>query len=220
MTPVACPINQSVKRSVFFVLVMLIGVASLSSAAFAQKDPFGPDSEKTEMTPQEQEEAAQELLKGVEKLVLSQQKRIASKVIRLYPQSESAKIARLLLEEYKRFGQLTEDQEKIQAEWMNQVRNHWFVERNPVHNSCFFTILEGTQTPATKIVNRSKTPILYELKGPSMPWTGPYRLRAGESHEFHYTAQVRFFHDDVLVMKTLHHGQVLQLNNQDSLHVK
>lgn len=219
MTPVACLINQCVKRSVFSFLVVLIGTSGISSAVYAQKDPFASGTEKAELTPQEQEEAAQELLKGVQKLVLSQQKRIASKVIRLYPKSESAQVARLLLEEYKRFGKLTEAQEQAEAAWMNQVRNHWFVERDPVQDSCFFTILEGTQIAATKIVNRSKTPILYELKGPSMPWTGPYRLRSGESHEFHYSAQVRFFHDEGLVVKTLQHGQVLQLNDKDSLHI-
>ena len=219
MTSVACLKKQSVKRTVLSLLVILIGIAGIAPAAYAQKDPFTPDADKVELTPQEQEEAAQELLKGVEKLVLSQQKRIASKVIRLYPKSESAKIARLLLEEYKRFNGLTEDKEKAEAAWMNQVRNHWFVERDPVHNSCFFTILEGTQVPATKIVNVSKTPILYELKGPSMPWTGPYRLRVGESHEFHYTAQIRFFQDEGLVVKTLQHGQVLQLSDKDSLHI-
>ncbi|QGQ24303.1 hypothetical protein F1728_17115 [Gimesia benthica] len=220
MTQVIYSNKLSFKHSVLSVLMLLVGATLVSPSVYAQKDPFATDSKPAELTPEEQEQAAQELLKGVEKLVLSQQKRIAAKVIRLYPKSESAKIARLLLEEYARFAVLTEDQERAQAEWLNQVRDHWFVERDPVHNSCFFMILEGTQVPATKIVNTTKTPLLYELKGPSMPWTGPYRLRAGESHEFHYTAQIRFFTDAGLVVKTLHHGQVLQMNDKDSLHIK
>ncbi|MFH1303254.1 MAG: hypothetical protein ABIK07_19490 [Planctomycetota bacterium] len=171
------------------------------------------------MTPQEQEAAAQELLKGVEKLVLSQQKRVAKKVIRLYPKSESAKVAKLLLDEYQRFDQLKVAEEKADEDWLNQVRDYWFHEHNPQHNSSFFTVLEGTQESATKIINQSKTPVLYELKGPSMPWNGPFRLRVGESHEFFYSAQIRFFSDQGVVVKHLMPGQTLQLNEKNTLHI-
>lgn len=199
---------------------VLITFTAAGQAAYAQNDPFSTDTEKAEMTPQEQEAAAQDLLKGVQKLVLSQQKRIARKVIRLYPKSESAKVAKLLLEEYQRFDQLKEEEEKADIEWLNQVRNHWFVERNPVHNSSYFTILEGTQKLPTRVVNKSNSPVLYELKGPSMPWNGPFRLRIGESHEFYYAAQVRFFSDQGEVVKQLAPGQTLELNEKNTLHIK
>ncbi|QDT45355.1 hypothetical protein Pan241w_54750 [Gimesia alba] len=213
-------LNNALKLCRVFALAALINFTGSGQIAHAQKDPFSPDTEQTEMTPQEQEAAAQDLLKGVQKLVLSQQKRIARKVIRLYPKSESAKVARLLLEEYKRFDELKEEEEKADVAWLNQVRNHWFVERDPVHNTCYFTLLEGTQKSATKIVNKANTPVLYELKGPSMPWNGPFRLRTGESHEFYYSAQVRFFSDQGMVVKHLAPGQTLQLNDKNTLHIK
>lgn len=215
-------LKNALKLSRMFALAVLINFTGAGQSAHAQKDPFSTttETEQSEMTPQEQETAAQELLKGVQKLVLSQQKRIARKVIRLYPKSESAKIARLLLEEYSRFDQLKEEEEQADIEWMNQVRNHWFVERNPVHNSFYFTILEGTQSVPTKVINHSKSPVLYELKGPSMPWNGPFRLRTGESHEFYYSAQVRFFSDQGVVVKQLSPGQTLQFNEKNTLHIK
>lgn len=214
-------LNNAFKFCRVFLLAVLIHLfTGAGQIAHAQKDPFSSDSEEAVMTPQQQEAAAQELLKGVEKLVLSQQKRIARKVIRLYPKSESAKVAKLILEEYRRFAQLREEEEKADIEWLNQVRNHWFVERNPVHNSSFFTILEGTQKSATKVINKSNTPVVYELKGPSMTWNGPFRLRIGESHEFNYSAQVRFFSDQGVIVKQLAPGQTLQLNEKNTLHIK
>ncbi|WP_339732440.1 hypothetical protein [uncultured Gimesia sp.] len=201
------------------VLINFTG-GSLGQFAHAQNDPFSSDAERAKMTPEQQEAAAQELLKGVQKLVLSQQQRIARKVIRLYPKSESAKVAKLLLEEYERFSQLKEEEQQADIEWLDQVRNHWFKERSPVHNSCFFTILEGTQKSATTVINKSNSPVLYELKGPSMPWNGPFRLRIGESHKFYYSAQVRFFSDQGVVVKNLAPGQTLQLNEKNTLHIK
>lgn len=202
-----------------FILAILINFTGSNQVARAQKDPFSADAGQSEMTPAEQEEAAQELLKGVEKLVLSQQKRIAQKVIRLYPKSESAKIAKLLLEEYHRFDQLKEQEVAAEADWLNHVRNHWFHDRNPVHNSCFFTIVEGSRKSAVKITNQSKSPVLYELKGPSMPWDGPYRLRVGETHEFFYSADIRFYSDRGVVVKHVTPGQTFKLNEKNTLHI-
>ncbi|MCH9655529.1 MAG: hypothetical protein K0U86_20075 [Planctomycetes bacterium] len=201
-----------------FVLAVLFNFPGLPQIASAQDDPFAADQEK--MTPKEQEEAAQELIKGINRLVLSQQKRIARKVIRLYPKSESAKVAKLLLDEYQRFDQIKEEEAKADTEWLNQVRNHWFREKNPQHDSFFFTVLKGTQKSAVKLSNQSKLPVLYELKGPSMPWVGPYRLSVGESHEFYYSAQVRFFSDQGVVVKHLLQGQTLLLDEKNTLHIK
>ncbi|WP_298867843.1 hypothetical protein [uncultured Gimesia sp.] len=201
-----------------FVLAVLFNFPGLTQIASAQDDPFAADQEK--MTPKEQEEAAQELIKGINRLVLSQQKRIARKVIRLYPKSESAKVAKLILDEYQRFDQIKKEEEKAETEWLNQVRNHWFHEKNPQHDSFFFTVLKGTQKSSVKLSNQSKLPVLYELKGPSMPWVGPYRLRVGESHEFYYSAQVRFFSDEGVVVKHLLQGQTLILDEKNTLHIK
>lgn len=208
-------------RKIFqiFVLAMLINITGMHQVARAQKVPLTSDDKQSEMTPQEQEEAAQELLKGVEKLVLSQQKRVARKVIHLYPKSESAKIAKLLLEEYHRFDQLKEQEEKADADWIKQVRNHWFQERNPLHDSFFFTVIKGTKASAVKITNQSKSPVLYEIKGPSMPWDGPYRLRVGETHEFFYSAQIRFFSDQGVIEKHVTPGQTFRLNEKNTLHI-
>lgn len=207
---------------VIFFLAVLMNFIGMNQVVRAQvqKDPFATKAEESEMTPQEQEEAAQELLKGVEKLVLSQQRRVAKKVIRLYPKSESAKIAKLLLEEYHRFDRIKEEEIQAEADWLNHVRNYWFRDRNPVHNSCFFTVIEGSRKPAVKLTNKSKSPVLYELKGPSMPWNGPYRLRVGETHEFYYAADIRFFSDQGLVVKSVMPGQTLQLNEKNTLHIK
>ncbi|QDT94982.1 hypothetical protein [Gimesia aquarii] len=208
-------------RKIFpiFVLALFINMTGLHQVARAQKDPFATDNKESELTPQEQEEAAQELLKGVEKLVLTQQKRIARKVIRLYPKSESAKIAKLILEEYHRFDQIKEKEEKADAAWLKRVRNHWFHERNPLHDSFFFTVVKGTRASAVKITNQSKAPVVYEIKGPSMSWNGPFRLRVGESHEFFYSAQIRFFSDQGVVEKRVTPGQTFQLNDKNTLHI-
>ncbi|MCA9005092.1 MAG: hypothetical protein KDA70_07430 [Planctomycetaceae bacterium] len=202
------------------VLGLLIFLGAIHQPASAQNDPFASGDDQKQLSPQQQEADAQEMLKGVDKLVLSQQKRVAKEVIRKYPKSETAKIAELILEEYSRFDRLKEADEAAESAWKNEVRNHWFVERNPVHNSCFFTILEGTQVRPAQIVNSSKTPVLYEMKGPSMPWNGPYRLRANESHEFNYPVQLRFFSDQGLIVKQLSQGQTLQLNEKNTLHIK
>lgn len=200
-----------------FLLAVVVNVTGTPQVAIAQNDPFA-DEEK--MTPKEQEEAAQELIKGIDKLVLSQQKRIARKVIRLYPKSQSAKVAELILEEYRRFDQIKEKEDQVERDWEKQVRNHWFRERNPIHNSFFFTASTGTRKPPVKLINKSKLPVLYELKGPSMPWVGPYRLSVGESNEFYYSAQIRFFSDDGVVVRQVHQGQSLILDEENTLHIK
>ncbi|QDV53466.1 hypothetical protein [Gimesia fumaroli] len=220
MNPTDFFLNNTYRLCRVCAFAVLITFTAAGQVAYAQNDPFSTDTEQEKMTPEQQEAAAQELLKGVQKLVLSQQRRIARKVIRLYPKSESAKVARLLLDEYERFDKLKEEEEKADIEWLNQVRHHWFVERDPVHNTSYFTLLEGTQKAPTKVINQSKTPVLYELKGPSMPWNGPFRLRTGESHEFYYSAQVRFFSDQGTVVKHLTPGQTLQLNDANTLHIK
>lgn len=209
---------DSLKICRVIILTVFINFTGVDQIAYAQDDPFAADDEK--MTPKEQEEAAQELLKGIEKLVLSQQKRIARKVIRLYPKSESAKVAKLILDEYKRFDKIKEQNAQVDADWINQVRNHWFRDRDPLHDSCFFTVLKGTQKSAVKLTNQSKLPVLYEIKGPSMPWVGPYRLRVGETHQVNYSAQVRFFSDQGLVEKDLQQGQTLLLDEKNTLHIK
>ena len=201
-------------------LGFLIFFGAVNQPASAQSDPFTSGDDQKQLSPEQQEADAIEMLKGVEKLVLSQQKRVAKEVIRKYPKSETAKIAELILEEYSRFDRLKEAYEAAEAAWKNEVRNHWFVERNPVHNSSFFTILEGTQVSPALIINQSKTPVLYEMKGPSMPWNGPYRLRPSESHDFNYPVQLRFFSDEGLVVKHLSQGQTLQLNEKNTLHIK
>lgn len=213
-------LKNPLKLAGLFALAMLINFTGAGSLALAQNDPFAPETEQTQLTPEQQEAAAQDLLKGVEKLVLSQQRRVARKVIRLYPKSKSAQVARLLLEEYHRFDELKEEEEQKDIAWMNTVRNHWFVERDPVHDSPWFTILKGTEKLPTRVVNKSTTPVLYELKGPSMPWNGPFRLRVGESHEFYYSAQVRYFSDEGVVEKRLAPGDTLQLNDKNTLHIK
>ncbi|QDT93900.1 hypothetical protein [Gimesia algae] len=211
-------VNRNYSSPLMLGLMMFLSV--MTQTASAQNDPFTPEANTQELSPQQQEIDAQEMLKGVEKLVLSQQRRVAKEVIRKYPKSKTAKIAELLLEEYSRFDRLKEVDEAAEAAWRNEVRNHWFVERNPVHNSCFFTILEGTQVSPALIINRSKTPVLYEMKGPSMPWNGPYRLRPSESHDFNYPVQIRFFSDQGVVVKHLSQGQTLQLNEKNTLHIK
>jgi len=209
---------DSLKICRVFILAVFVNFTGVHQIVCAQNDPFAVDDEK--MTPKEQEAAAQELLKGIERLVLSQQKRIASKVIRLYPKSESAKVAKLLLDEYQRFDKIKEKDEKTEKDWLNQVRNHWFQDRNPQHDSYYFTVLTGTQKSAVKLTNQSKLPVLYEIKGPSMPWVGPYRLRVGETHEVNYSAQVRYFTDQGLVEKNLLQGQTLLLDEKNTLHIK
>lgn len=201
-----------------FLLAILVNFTGVHQIVCAQNDPFAADDEK--MTPKEQEEAAQELLKGIEKIVLSQQKRIARKVIHLYPKSESAKVAKLLLDEYQRFDQIKEKNERAETAWLNQVRKHWFQDQNPQHDSFYFTVLSGTQKSAVKLTNKSKLPVLYEIKGPSMPWVGPYRLRVGETHEVNYSAQIRFFSDQGMVEKNLVQGQTLLLDEKNTLHIK
>lgn len=201
-------------------LGFLVFFGAFSQPVSAQNDPFTTGDDQKQLSPQQQEADALEMLKGVDKLVLSQQKRVAKEVIRKYPKSETAKIAELILEEYNRFDRLKEADEAAEAAWKNEVRNHWFVERNPVHNSYFFTLLEGTQVKPAQIINVSKTPVLYEMKGPSMPWNGPYRLRPNESHDFNYSVQLRFFSEQGVVIKHLSQGQTLQLNDKNTLHIK
>lgn len=215
---VAFPADRIASRT--FALGFVIIFSAMTLTASAQNDPFRAGDEQTELSPQQQEADAQEMLKGVEKLVLSQQKRVAKEVIHKYPQSESAKIAELILEEYRRFDRLKEADEAAEAAWKNEVRNYWFVERNPVHNTSYFTLLEGTQLSPAQIINQARTPVLYEMKGPSMPWNGPYRLRPNESHDFNYPVQIRFYSDQGVVVKHLAQGQTLQLNDNNTLHIK
>jgi len=211
---------NSLKICRVLILAVFINFTGVHQFACAQNDPFAEDTDQEKMTPKEQEEAAQELIKGIERLVLSQQRRIARKVIRLYPKSESAKVAKLLLDEYHRFDQLKEEEQKEEAEWLNQVRNHWFRDKNPQHDSSFFSDLKGTQKSAVKLTNQSKLPVLYELKGPSMPWVGPYRLRVGETHKFYYSAQIRFFTDQGIAVKQVKQGQTFLLDEKNTLHIK
>jgi len=131
---------------------------------------------------------AREMIEHIRRVVLPQQKKIARELIRKYPNSELAKLAQELLDEYKLYDELAAAEQQKDESRLQKIRDYWDEARNKKRRE-----YGDAQRPATRptkphllqITNLTDEPVLYQVKGPAMDWSGPFRLRADESHRFH-----------------------------------
>ncbi|NOX55439.1 MAG: hypothetical protein GXP27_13580 [Planctomycetes bacterium] len=129
-------------------------------------------------------------LERIRTLVLPQQKAWARRLIRQRPETPMAKAAQQLLEEYRLLDQLRERERREAEAHRRAVRAYWRAKQVPP-----LTV----SRQFVRLTNRSDRAVLYEIKGPSMAWAGPYRLRKGQTHQFVYPAAVRFLVGDQVI---------------------
>ena len=126
---------------------------------------------------QSDEDEFQKEIERVRTLVLPLQKRWAREFIKKNPDSPNAKIAQELLDEYNFYdtqAELERQKEKNRTQivkqcWDNRRLPPGMPDANPI-----------------RITNLTDVPVLYQIKGPSSNWSGPYRLRERQTHQFKY----------------------------------
>lgn len=132
---------------------------------------------------------AQEMIERIRRVVLPQQKIIARELIRKYPNSELAKLAQNLLDEYKLYDELAAAEQQKDETRLQNIRDYWdeawSKRRQHFWDAQRSTVRLAKPNPLA-ITNLTDEPVLYQVKGPAMDWSGPYRLRANESHRFNY----------------------------------
>ena len=123
------------------------------------------------------EDEFQKKIEEVRTLVLALQKRWAREFIKMNPDSPDAKIAQELLDEYQLYGTQAELERQKENSRTQMVKQYWGNRRLP------FRVADANPI---RITNLTDVPVLYQIKGPSMDWSGPYRLREGQTHQFEY----------------------------------
>jgi hypothetical protein len=134
------------------------------------------------------------MIQGLRNLVLPQQKKLARELIRKYPNTPLAEMARKLLDEYAQYDELRDAELREESDRRAQVRAYWDARRQPPR--------PATSRPVT-ITNLTDEPVLYEYHAPAMSWSRPVRLPVGESHTFHGTVQFRRVTPSGVVRDTL-----------------
>ena len=147
----------------------IVGVAAMSFGA--EQHPL--DQEQTNET-----------LERIRTLILPQQKQWARNLIRQQPDTPLAKLAQQLLDEYKMYDAAREAEQRKADARTKQVREFWKARYRPAPKS---------ETKPLRITNQSDEPVLFQVKGPSMAWSNPQRLRSGETQKFHYPVIYRRF---------------------------
>jgi len=170
-------------RSAFgLVLLSLAAAVVAGSSRFASAQEEKPPYDETQMAEEQKEEQeAREMISNIRSLVLPQQKERAQEMIDKYPNTRVAKLAEQLLEEFRLYDALAAaESARIEARTAS-VREYW-TSRYPGGS------FEGEPT---RITNLSGEPALYQVRGPSMDWSGPHVLRVGETHLLKYAAEYR-----------------------------
>ena len=126
---------------------------------------------------QSDEDEFQKEIERVRTLVLPLQKRWAREFIKKNPDSPDAKIAQELLDEYKFYDTQAELERQKEKNRTQKVKQYWDNRRLP---------RRMPDANPIRITNLTDVPVLYQIKGPSMNWSGPYRLREGQTHQFEY----------------------------------
>lgn len=140
---------------------------------------------------------AEAIVQEIRTLVLPQQIATARRVIQLYPNTHLAKVARELLEEYKLYQIESDAILQKDRETGEYLRRFWATRRTKPVND--FTPL--------RITNLSDETVMYQMKGQVTMWSGPYRLRPGETHLFNQSIQYRRITRDGLAEHSLTLGQ-------------
>ena len=133
-------------------------------------------------------------LERVRSLVLPQQEAWARNLIRSAPNTPGAKLAQQLLDEYDRFHKIESAENEQELRWRSTVREYWRAQRPP---------RPDYEPPVVCVVNRTDQPVLYEVKGPSLGWAGPHRLRPGQSHQFKYPIVLRYMIGEEVTTRSL-----------------
>jgi len=130
-------------------------------------------------------------------LVLPQQKAWARGLIRQQPDTPMAKAAQQLLDEYRCFDALREAERRQADAYARGIRADWRSRRVPRLTA---------QRRVVRLRNRAGRAVPYQIKGPSMAWSGPYRLRDGQTHEVRYMATIRFWDGTRFVVRSVTPG--------------
>lgn len=170
-------------------------IAALAWLARVPSAAGGPDVEQPRNSAWSEE--VERELERIRTLILPQQKTWARRLIRQHPETPMAKAAQQLLDEYRRLDQLREKERREAEAHRRAVRAYWQARR--------VAPLTAPQQ-FVRLTNRADREVLYEIKGPCMVWTGPYRLRKGQTHQFVYPAAVRFFVGDQIIVTSVTPG--------------
>ena len=165
---------QKLSLAPFGTLVVVLFLAVANAAVAAEMQPKMEDPLN--------EQQVQEFFERVRTLVLPQQEQWARELIRRHPDTPVAKQAQMLLDEYTRYNKATDEEQQRKQAHTKAIREFWDARRPAAR--------KATVGPL-EIINETDRPVLYQVKGPSMEWAGPHRLRAGQTHRFHYPVRYR-----------------------------
>lgn len=143
------------------------------------------------------EAGAQKLVDELQHLVLSQQREIARQIIREYPETETARIARDLLDDLELYDEAEEveyQRELVRTEW---IRNFWDARRPPA------PVLPNVDIT---IANLADEAAIFQVRGPSMDWSRPVILPVGDTDRLKYPAAFRRMTKDGTVLYSLQLG--------------
>lgn len=127
------------------------------------------------LTPPIDEATARRILAEWRLLVLPQQKKRALELIRQYPNTRLAEIARQFLAEYELYDAAQALDRRLEKAHSLRIRAFWDARR-PVHRPFV--------PPQIRITNRSDEAVLYQVKTYETDWLGPYLLPPGEMDTF------------------------------------
>lgn len=187
--PAVSPLRRRTFRLALLGLVALLPIAGSTPSASANMQSVTAEDAQDETR-------AEAIVQDIRTLVLPQQIARARKVIKDYPNTHLAKIARQLLDEhslYAREAQITAQRDQAIT---RIVKNHW--ANRPAPSKPEFTPL--------RITNLSDDTVMYQMKGQVTMWSGPYRLRSGETHVFNQPIQYRRITSEGYVEHTLSLG--------------
>ena len=159
-------------------LAVLFALAACSAPRVIAADDEQTETPKQTDTPED----VQQVIDKIRQVILPQQKQLARELIRKYPNSDLARLAQKLLDEYKLYDELTAAQRQRDDARTKRIRGYWDARR---------PVLCVAEPNPVQITNLTDQPVLYQVKGPSMGWAGPLRLRAGESHQYNYSVAFR-----------------------------
>ena len=143
-----------------------------SQEPVSEEDPL---TEADAVNPND-EAAARRMIEDVQFLIDSQRREVARQLIQRYPNTQLARYAQELLDEYARYDQLKVREKERDAAESLWLREYWKTHLPPVPVAMHY--------PLT-ITNESGQPVVYQVRWRGMKWMGPYVLSAGKTHTFH-----------------------------------
>ena len=136
---------------------------------------FAADAVRAQAPPADADRETEAFINRIGTLVLPQQKQLAREIIKERPGTPLAELAQKLLAEYELYEELAAREQLERDARTRSIREFWDAGRVPA---------PSIPAPLVTLVSDFDEPVLYQVRLPSMKWTGPYRLRPGQTHRY------------------------------------